>query len=132
MLVALEGDACHREARNCRPLALKEIRVVLDPPVAEGPARSASEGPWNPGADSEDGEFQRPLGRAPGARRAPETGNRHLGEDCFSVDAEKKEATVANLESVSVQPRRRPCVDRLLHGPDGDVSRTVCPDSPCA
>ncbi len=45
MLVALEGDACHREARNCRPLASREIRAVLDPPVAHAPARSASEGP---------------------------------------------------------------------------------------
>ena len=43
-LVSLEGDVGHREARNRRPLALKEIRVVLEPLVAEEPSRSAREG----------------------------------------------------------------------------------------
>jgi hypothetical protein len=33
-LVSLEGDVGHREARNRRPLASKEIRVALDPLIA--------------------------------------------------------------------------------------------------
>ena len=38
------------------------------------------------------------------------------------MDAEKEEATVSNVESIPGQPHRRPCIDGLLHGADGDFS----------
>ena len=74
-LVTMEGDVGHRETRNRRSLAAEEIRIVLDPPVAEESSRSAREGSRNPGPDSQDRKCQRTVGRAAGARRTSETRN---------------------------------------------------------
>jgi len=41
-----------------------------------------------------------PMGRTMRARGTPEAGNRHLGEDCFSLDAATKETAFPNLESI--------------------------------
>ena len=61
--------------------------------------------------DSEDREWQRPVGRAAGTWRAPETRNQRLGEDCISVDAEAKKTAFADLESIPGQPYQRTCLD---------------------
>ncbi len=90
----------HRSARDRSTLASKTLCLLLDLPLASEPFRSASEGSEYQRADSEDGEIQSVLGRTSRARGTPEAGNRHLGEDCFSLDAATKETTFPNLESI--------------------------------
>ena len=68
------------------------------------------------------------VGRAESAWGTMEAWNRYFRAVRLSLDAKKKETSLAELEDLSRQPHRGTCFDRFLHRPYGHLPRLIRSD----